>query len=111
MPILDIETPTVDPAQVAYDSIKGDYQSLWKQMLYYRKRMFQTLWNNPNGVPPGDILSKFGSDGYELFQSGASLVQLILSVQPDALQPEDYTPPVELQFNLDGTVQIAEIVE
>ncbi len=111
MALLDQDAPAVDYAQRAFETMKNDYISLWRQMLFYRKRMFDTLWHNDDNVPPAEILAKLGGNGYELFQSGAALTQLILSVDPTALQPEDYTPPVELQFNPDGTVQIAAIVE
>jgi hypothetical protein len=68
----------------------------------YLKIAFNKVWSNPNATPE-EMLAEAGNNAYLLFQVSSALQDLILSIDPTYVK---MLPPVEVEFNQDGTVTI-----
>jgi hypothetical protein len=71
--------------------------TLWK--------LAQTVWDNPEGLTPQEVLDAVGSDSAALFQVSSLVSQLVAVAsgsEPAAVMPLGWT----YQINEDGTVSV-----
>ena len=66
---------------------------------------FDLVWHNSQATPQ-EVMDALGTDGVELFENAAALVQCILTVKHDALTEYNWKPPFVYVPNNDGTVTI-----
>ena len=66
------------------------------------------VWENPAGLTPQEVFDALGTDGAELFQLSALLVNTVNSAKPDTLSGDQ---PYEFTVNPDGSVTVGNKIE
>lgn len=102
------EVPKTE-AQHAYEAavqINTMGKELLNTMQREYSRMFGLFWRNPNASPQA-MADAFGAQTADLFARSSGLATFLLSQQADILAEQDYTPPVPVTLNQDGTATIS----
>lgn len=101
------EVPKTE-AQHAYEAAL-EINRIGKQLLDTMQReysrMFALFWRNSN-VSPQAVADAFGVQTADMFSRSSALATFLLSQQSDILTEADYTPPVPVKLNDDGTATI-----
>jgi len=66
-------------------------------------RIYNLVWNNPQGLTPQQVLNGLGADATELFQLAVGMANYVNSIIPNTLPT---TTPYAITFNQDGTVTV-----
>jgi len=80
---------------------------LFSQMGQTYEGIKQSVWGNQQGLTPQEVFDALGTNGAELFQLSALLVQAVNAAKPDTLDPAQ---PYEFTINEDGTVTVGDPV-
>jgi hypothetical protein len=75
------------------------------QLIRATKQTFKNVWFNPE-VTPQEIFNEFGTNASIIFKDHAAAVQCVLTIDPTALDPADYTPPFAYTIKPDGSVTV-----
>lgn len=100
-----ISTQVQPPAQIIAQRIDQTRSFALQGLVRATKSAFNDFWNS-NQATPQQIVDIFGTSAKTIFENHAATVQFILSVDPSALQPSDYTPQYNFTINSNGTVTI-----
>ena len=112
MPLFDVgNQDQTDPTLIANRMLYiGNVQ--FQRELTTAYQTYNDMWNRGEGQPTGqDILVGMGTSAQMAMAAAWSRVQMLVSIATAIGQPElvDLTkllPPVELSYNLDGSIDI-----
>lgn len=103
---MSLITPTVEnKVKTIAAQVDQSRSFILKQLIRTTKETFKKVWKNSEATPQ-EILNEFGTNAAIIFNNYGAAVQFILTVDPTALKPEDYTPPLKYTINTDGSVTI-----
>ena len=103
---MSLITPAVEnKAKAIATQVDQSRSFVLNQLIRTTKETFKRVWKNSEATPQ-EILNEFGTNAAIIFHDHAAAVQFVLTVDPTALSPEDYTPPLKYTINTDGSVTI-----
>lgn len=96
-------TPTQQTQAATRDRMTNDINTLFGQMLDCYNRNMTSVWSNPDGLQPQQVLDGFNTDAGELFRL-AGVLNTAINTTVSGTIPDAIIPT--LTFNNNGTVTI-----
>lgn len=92
-------------AEKSVVKILGGIEKTAIQLRAAHRDGFRRVWEDPN-LTPDEVIAQMGTRGVGIMSTAWALVQLLLTIDPNSLTPEQYLPRRGLVFNDDGTVSL-----
>ena len=97
------ELTTEEKQNLTKKQIEKDAYDAYETLIKTYETIYKRVWQNHLGLTPQEVFDSLGTQGVELFQLSALLVQTVNTAQPGTIIPAQ---PYEYTINPDGTVTI-----
>ena len=103
--IITKEPTTEELLTLMKNRVKNNSRRIFNNVRQQHTNIFDTIWNNPNGFSPQEVLDEFGTDAVELFTFSLSIQTMLTQADPTYIYlntPNLYT------LNDNGTVTVGD---
>jgi hypothetical protein len=110
MALLDQKIPELTTAEKQIrvaQRIKQSAAQSYKVLCQIQKEGIRTVWNNPQGLTPQEVLDSIGTDAGKIFAFHGHLTETIVNIASlDGVAPDIALPTKEFKVNEDGTITV-----
>ncbi len=91
-------------AEKVVDEILAGVEKSARELVKTHREGFRRVWEDQ--LTPDEVVAQMGSRAGGIMASSWALVQLLLTIDPNILQENQYMPRRGLKFHEDGTVTL-----
>lgn len=91
-------------AEKVVDEILNGIEISTRQLVKTHREGFRRVWEDQ--LTPDEVVAQMGARAVGIMSSSWALVQLLLTIDQNIMQPAQYMPRRGLNFNPDGTVTL-----
>lgn len=92
-------------AEKVVDEILNGIEISTRQLVKTHREGFRRVWEDQ--LTPDEVVAQMGTRAVGIMSSSWALVQLLLTIDPNIMQPAQFMPRRGLTMNQDGTVTLA----